>query len=245
MIFDCHTHWGYGFRQRDGSDPSAWWEMLSSGGITHAVVLPHAGLEDSRLIAEDNAAVANICRDRPNLIPFCTGNFFRPKAAEEEINRDLSSGFRGVKIHPWLQGTSLSSAGVDAIIECAAHHGAPVLLHDGTPAFSLPSQAAMLARRHPEATIILGHCGLYEHWREAIDALRLTPNLWGCVCGPYSAGMRELLRCCDLDRLIWGTDFGYTLHDCVGYRMRSFSQAVPDDRKQEAIFEKNPRRLFS
>jgi uncharacterized protein len=244
MIFDCHTHWGDVFRQRYGSDISDWWETLQRSEITHAVVLPHAGLEDSGLIVEDNDAVADVCRDRPHLLPFCTAHPFRAKAAVAEVERCLSAGFRGVKLHPWLQGLSLSSAGVDAIVECAAHYKAPVLVHDGTPPFSLPSQAAMLAKRHPEATILLGHCGLYEHWREAIDALRLTPNLWGCICGPYAAGVRELLQRCDLDRLIWGSDFGYTVHDCVGYRMRAFCGAVPDERQQAAIFTNNPQRLF-
>lgn len=244
-MIDCHTHWGYGFRQRFGCDSSEWWKVLADNGVTHAVVLPHSGLEDSRLIEEDNEAVATICRDRPNLIPFCTANAFRPATAATDIDRYLSSdGFRGVKLHPWLQGMSLSSPGVNAIVECAAHHQVPVLVHDGTPPSSLPSQVAMLARRHPDAMVILGHCGLYEHWREAIDALRLTPNLWGCVCGPPAAAVQELLRRCDIKRLIWGSDFGYSEHDCVGYRMRAFCHAVPNESQQAAIFNENPQRLF-
>ena len=126
----------------------------------------------------------------------------------------------------------------------AAQWNVPVLFHDGTPCYSLPSQIALLARRHPATSIILGHCGLFEHWREAIAAMRYAENLWGCLCGPQSAALSEILQRCDRQRLLWGSDFGFTLNDVIGYRLDLLKLLRLTDHDYETITARNPRRLL-
>jgi predicted TIM-barrel fold metal-dependent hydrolase len=246
MIFDCHTHWGNCFQDRDGLDPSRWLGVFDSHGVTHAVVLPFVGLLDSARIRQENDDVASVCRaSGGRMVPFCTVNTWFEADAAAELQRCFGTlGHRGVKFHPWLQGQTTASSGMDAACEIAGHFGVPVLFHDGTPPFSLPSQMALLARRHPNTRIVLGHCGLLEHWREAIAALNAAENLWGCLCGPHLEAMRQIVRRCDRTRLLWGSDFGFNFNDLIGYRLELMELMDLKDEQRAAIFHENPMRLL-
>jgi hypothetical protein len=245
MIFDCHTHWGECFRKRDGQDPNRWIEMFARHGVTCALVLPFAGLLDAGKIRADNDDVLAVCaKSSGRMIPFCTVNSWFIEEATAEFERCLTHGFRGIKFHPWLQGQPVNSAGMDAICDLAASAGVPVIFHDGTPPYSLPSQIALLARRNPRTQFILGHCGLLEHWREAAMALNSTGNLWGCLCGPHAAGVAHLIRHCDTTRLLWGSDAGFTLDDAIGYRLGLMDVVGISDRVKQSILSDNPKRLL-
>jgi predicted TIM-barrel fold metal-dependent hydrolase len=247
VIFDCHTHWGDCFRHRDGRNPAQWLGTLDPHGITHAIVLPFASLLDAGRIRADNDDIAAVCAaSGGRMIPFCTVNTWFVDEAVTELTRCLGTlGHRGVKFHGWLQGQSASSPGMDEVCEIAAQHDVCVLFHDGTPPYSLPSQIALLALRHPRTQIVLGHCGLLDHWREAIAAMNAAPNLWGCLCGPHVAGMREILRRCDTQRLLWGSDFGFTFSDVIEYRLGILETLGLSDSLRRAILSDNPARLLS
>jgi predicted TIM-barrel fold metal-dependent hydrolase len=245
VIFDCHTHWGDCFQKRDGRDPRRWLEIFDRRGVTHAVVLPFAGLLDAGKIRADNDNVLAACANSAGrMIPFCTANSWFADEALAEFERCLAAGIRGIKFHPWLQGQPVNSAGMDAICERAGAANVPVIFHDGTPPYSLPSQMAVLARRHPRTQFILGHCGLFEHWREAAAALNAAENLWGCLCGPHAAALHELTLRCDRTRLLWGSDAGFTFADAVGYRLELLDAIGIDEQTKHAILQDNPMRLL-
>lgn len=243
---DCHTHWGRCWQTESGDDPSAWIQHARSYGVSHAIVLPHVGLEHAGRIASEHDHMAVICaRSEGMMQPFCTACVREPDEALSEVRRCLEQlKFRGVKFHPWLQGCSVSSPTMDAIAELAAAFDVPMLFHDGTPPFSLPSQIALLAQRHPRTKIILGHSGLYEHFREAAAAVRSTENLWACLCGPHLAGMRHVIDRCPLERLLWGTDVGYSMADVHRYRVPLMADLKLTDAQQIAIYSENPRQLL-
>jgi uncharacterized protein len=209
-------------------------------------VLPFSGLCDDTRLEQENSDLAAVCAaSNGRMVPFCTVNPFCRDKAVAEFQRCVERlAVRGLKLHPWLQGAAPNSPVVDELCEMAAQWKIPVMFHDGTPCYSLPSQIALLARRHPATTIILGHCGLFEHWREAIAAMKYAENLWGCLCGPQVAAASELVRRCDLQRLLWGSDFGFTLTDVVGYRLGLLDLLQLRDDEYETIVAHNPRRLF-
>jgi predicted TIM-barrel fold metal-dependent hydrolase len=234
------------YRSGNAYDPSKWLQCLDRHGVTHAFVVPLAGLVDAGKVARDNDTVAQVCaRSDGRMIPFCTVNPGETGEALTELHRCLEVlSFRGIKLHPWLQGVSPSSPVVDQICELAGQHHVPVLFHDGTPPFSLPSQIAMLARRHPGTRFILGHLGLLEHWREAIAAMNHADNLWGCLCSPHIAAMKALVRRCDRNRLLWGSDHGFKLTDVIGYRLGLIDLLDLSDDDRDAILCRNPSRLM-
>jgi uncharacterized protein len=245
MIVDCHTHWGDSYQGRDGLDPANWLSVWDSHGVTHGVVMPIEGLVNAARIAQDNDNIAAVCaRSGGRMIPFGSVLPAAGPAALTELERCLGVlKLRGVKFHPWLQGISIMTPEMDRICELAASYGVPILLHDGTPPNSMPAQAAVLARRHPNVTLVLGHCGLFEHWREAIAAMDYAENLWGCLCGPQVTALREIVRRCDLDRLVWGSDHGFA-SELVGYRLEMLDLVGLSDAQREAILSVNPRRLL-
>jgi uncharacterized protein len=248
VIVDCHAHWKPGLRSANGRDPSDWLSVLDRHGVTHAVVVPNEALADDTKIRRENddvAAAAAAAAAAGRMIPFCTVKPAMGEDAAAEMRRCIETlGHRGLKLHPWLQGIKLNAPEVDRLCEMAARYEVPVLVHDGTPPSSLPSQVALLARRHPRTVFILGHCGLFEHWREAIAALDYAENLWGCLCGPHRAGLAEVVRRCDRRRLLWGSDFGFGDNDPVGYRMDLLKSLNLGEADMRTILCDNPIRLL-
>jgi predicted TIM-barrel fold metal-dependent hydrolase len=246
LIFDAHTHWSDSWQLPDRTDPSRWLSVWDRHGIAAGAVCPLAGLENDRRLSQDNEEVAAAAaRSVGRMIPFCTVNPYAGGDAVHELercHRDLK--MRGLKLHPWLQGFSLGHPAVDLLCEAAEAFQMPILFHDGTPCFSLPSQVAWLARRHPRVTFVLGHCGIFQHWREALAAMRYTENLWGCLCGSYTAALREIVRRGDTSRLLWGSDHGFGTSDLVGYRLKLLDLTGLTPQQQQAIHWENARRLL-
>lgn len=246
MIVDCHTHWGRDWQDQYGADPAAWLDILDHHDVTHAVVLPEKGLFHAGKIEENHDEIAAVAaRASGRMIPFCTANvWFRDDALRQVTTALGSQGFRGIKFHPWIQGASVSTPVMDEICEIAAEYDVPILFHDGTPPFSLPSQIALLAQRHPNTKIILGHSGLFEHWREAIAAMHSAPNLWGCLCSPHVGAISEIIRQCGTERIVWGSDFGFKTPDIVGYRLRMLDLLGLNASQITEILSENPWRLL-
>lgn len=245
MLIDCHTHWGICWADRDGHDPSRWLETLDRHDVTHAVVLSHRGLVLESEAARDHDDIAAACaRSGGRMIQFASVHTGQGAAAVAEAERMIDKhGARGLKFHPWIQGQSVSQPTMDALAELAAARDVPLYFHDGTPAYSMPSQMAGIARRHPRTKVVLGHCGLLELWREALDALRL-PNVWGCLCGPHTEAIRQFLNRADRSRLMWGSDFGFGWADPIDYRLGMFKAMKIDDATWQAIMADNPARLL-
>lgn len=245
MIVDTHTHWGRAWIEQAVDDPAEWLAVLDRYGVTHAVVMPEIGLMDPGRIAADHDLIAAACaKSGGRMLPTCTAFPYFREEALIELERRLHQGFRGLKFHPWLQGLPVSLPAMDEVCELAARFDVPIIFHDGTPAYSLPSQIVLLAQRHPRTQIVLGHSGLFEHWREAAAAMAAADNLWACLCGPHLAGLRHLVRQCDPLRLLWGSDFGFGLADPIAYRLALFDEIGLTPAQRTAILDDNPRRLL-
>jgi len=246
MIIDCHTHWHSDWSGSDSTDPSRWLAVFDRGGIERAVVLPTDGLMDDTLLQRDNDQIAKTCeRSGGRMIPFCTVNIWQGKRALEELDRCIHVlKFRGIKFHPWLQASPVNHPVMDEVCERAQAADIPILFHDGTPPFSLPSQIGLLAKRHPGTKMILGHCGLLEFWEEAIMVLQRCENVWGCLCSPHPGAMKELVRRAPLERLCWGSDFGFGTFDLVAYRFGLFRTLRLSDAVENRILRENPASLF-
>jgi predicted TIM-barrel fold metal-dependent hydrolase len=183
------------------------------------------------------------------MVAFATVDPRDPGAGAEVERCVREHGMRGVKLHPWLQGFSAHNPGLQDLCEAVAELGIPILFHDGTPPFSTPLQLATLARRHPRTTIVLGHGGLHDLWREAIAAVATTENVHLCMCGAPGYAMRAIVARCPLERLLFGTDAGLLRPEPVQryarLRIRQLDELGLDAAEREAILEVNPRRLLA
>jgi len=242
-VIDFHVHQPAGAAY----DALAYVAVMDELGVDVSVVFTYEGLLRPSAAANDSVA-AWVAAAPQRLVAFATVDP-RDPGAGAEIERCVGGlGMRGVKLHPWLQGFSAHDPGLGPVCETAGRLGVPVLFHDGTPPFSTPLQLATLARRHPETAIVLGHGGLHDLWREAIEAVLTTANVHLCMCGTPGYAMRAIVARCPLDRLLFGTDAGLRPEPRQRYavlRVRQLGELGLDDTQRTAILETNPRRLLA
>jgi predicted TIM-barrel fold metal-dependent hydrolase len=151
---------------------------------------------------------------------------------------------RGVKLHPWLQGFSPLEAYVEPVARACAELGVPMIFHDGTPAYSTPLQLGLLAERHPDLTVILGHSGLLDLWPEALAAAQRHDNVWLCLCGPPTSGLRHLVDGVPHDRLLFGSDAGFGPDYQVRHRLEQLRSLGLPQPSLDAILGGNAVRLL-
>jgi uncharacterized protein len=242
-VIDFHVH------QPAGAPYSA--EEFVAGmdelGVDISVVFTFAGLKRPSATANDSVAEW-VAAAPERLVAFSNVDPRDPDAAAEIERCTRQLGMRGLKLHPWVQGFSAHEPGLDAVCETAAALGIPILFHDGTPPFSTPLQLATLARRHPRTTIVLGHGGLHDLWREAIAAVNSADNVHVCLSGTPGYAMRAIIARCPLDRIVFGTDAGLRPEPVQRYavlRIRQLDELGLDAAQREAILVTNPRRLLA
>jgi uncharacterized protein len=242
-VIDFHVHQpaaaAYGARE--------YLAVMDELGVDVSVVFTYEGLLRPTAAANDSLA-AWIAVDTDRLVAFATVDPRDPGAGEETERCVREHGMRGVKLHPWLQGFSAHDPGLQHVCETAGSLGIPILFHDGTPPFSTPLQLATLARRHPRTQIVLGHGGLHDLWREAIEAVLTSENVHLCMCGTPGYAMRRIVARCPLERLLFGTDAGLRPEPRQRYavlRVRQLRELGLEDGQREAILVTNPRRLLA
>ncbi len=242
-MIDFHVHQPSG----EAYSPEAFVAGMDALGVDVSVVFTYDGLKLPSAAANDSLA-AFVAFAPERLVAFSTVDPRDPSAAAEIERCTTAHGMRGVKLHPWIQGFSAHEPGLDAVCDAAAALGIPVLFHDGTPPFSTPLQLASLAVRHPRTAVVLGHGGLHDLWREAIQAVVTTENVHLCMCGTPGYAMRAIVARCPLERLLFGTDAGLRPEPVNRYaelRIRQLDELGLTDAQREAILATNPRRLLA
>lgn len=245
MIIDCHTHWGLAWEERDRGDPRQWLATLDCHGIDRAIVYGHANLHRLDWCRVDNDLLHRLCdASRDRMVPI--GTVWLQMGAEtlDEARRCLEQlGMKGLKFHPWLQGSSVVSPVMDDLCRLAAEYHVPLFFHDGTPCYSLSEQIAGLALRFSSTKIVLAHSGMLWNWRSALFHADI-PNLWFCLCGPTLLAMEIFARRAPPTRLLWGSDFGFGLADAIEYRLGLARRACIPDPIREQMLGANAQRLL-
>jgi hypothetical protein len=247
-MIDFHVH--QPAARADGTLPyeaSDYASYVASLGVTRSVIFTFDGLSRPGPAANDSLA-AFAAEGGDAFVTFATVDPHDPDASAEIERCVRERGMRGIKLHPWVQGFSPQAPGVDAICETAAALRIPVLFHDGTPPWSTPLQLGALAQRHPRTTVVLGHGGLHDLWREAIAAVEAAPNLYVCLCATPAYAMRAILTRLPADRVVFGTDGGLAPEPAQRYvalRIRQLDLLDLDEARVRAILHDNPERLLT
>ena len=211
-IIDTHTHFpGTVFGGSHPKSGSQLREEFEAEGLSAAWIMTLDGLVEKP--ARHNDLLAEGVRDHLDFfVPFCTVSPNEgTDAALAELDRAVGDlGMRGLKLHSWLQAFSLMHPAVLPILQKAGDLGLPVLLHDGTPPYSTPLQIAFMAEKVPETTIILGHAGFDDLYEDAIVACLRHPNIYLCLCAISAGHIQEVIRRCPADRLLFGSDSGFS-----------------------------------
>ena len=64
------------------------------------------------------------------------------------------------------------------------------------------------------------------------------------MCGVPAVAIREYVARCDRSRLLWGSDFGFSYGDRIGYFLGMLHAVGLSDEVLQAVLEDNPRRLL-
>jgi len=160
----------------------------------------------------DNDSVLEAARAHPDrFIPFAFLNASLGAEAQDEFDRTIDAGARGVKLHPWLHDYRLTDA--LPLLQRCEERGLPVLAHLGLgPA----EDVAEVLDKLPRLNLVLAHGGIphFEKlWR--LPRVRFDVALPALVS---QSTVRRLLAAVGPDRVLFGSDAPAGIRDGHGHR---------------------------
>jgi hypothetical protein len=238
-IFDAHTHIG------DYYDIDA--AMSADGLITY---MKEYNIRYSAVSAVtkdmygDNNRVAEAFKKYPDqLLGLAHIDPSAGESALAEVERCLRLGFRGLKLHPHYDAYMVfDSKLVFPVLEKAAHHRLPILVHTGTPPMTTPIHVGYLAQHFPEIKFICGHMGFGDSSYEAPEAGEMAENVYMDLTAASVHSMIErAIKRLGAERFVWGTDQPYLTF--IGEFFKLLSLRIPDEDKRKILWE-NPKRIY-
>ena len=226
----------------DGSLGSAI-RLMDEAGITRCAA--HSVATTAHQVESINGFVLNAWREYPDrIIPFAAMHpgVEHPHEVAEQI---LNAGFRGIKLHPEIQGFRIDAPEVlDMLAPFAGR--IPVLVHAGDYRYdnSSPDRLKHVMREFPGLTLICAHLGGWTVWEEAASQLP-GENIWVDTSSALFALSPEraaqIIRSYGTDRVVYGTD--YPMWSPVS-EMQRFERLPLTDAEREKILWTNHLRLF-
>lgn len=217
MLLDAHVHVGirrqiWGIKKNTAEMQIAKMDEL---GIDKAFIFsPASGLAKPEDFREGNDFVAEAMARYPErLLAFAIVTPMHFEQAVEELDRCLGElGFWGIKLQPTGHGFyPIDSPLLDPIIEKGIQYDVPILIHtDFNSKIATPYQLAALAKRFPEAKIIMAHMGMDPDLIHFVPGIvRDLPNVYCEIsCTPDLPGAVVKLPVTTLgaSRVIFGSD---------------------------------------
>lgn len=249
MIIDTHTHlldgdWLCDFHEMPTAD-----SLLAAQerfGVSQMWMSSTGALADD--FTRYNRLLYDITRHAADrFVNFASASLYYGDRAIDELKRCMEEyGFGGIKVHYWMQGSTVHSAATAKMMELSIRYNVPVLFHDGTPPTSETLQIAYLAKCYPEAKVILGHSGMFDTFCSAIDACNLYDNIYLCISASPIADVNEICKNAREDRLLFGSDYGAgPTEDVFWDRFDAIEYGCSDPALKEMIFYKNAQALIN
>ena len=165
--------------------------------------------------------------------------------AAGEIDRAVSLGLRGIKLHPDFQKFAIDDERAFSIYE-AAEGRLPILFHTGDfrYEYSNPARLARVLDRFPKLLAIGAHFGGWSEWDEAARVLAGRGVYVDTSSSLYAVPpehARELIGCFGADHVLFGTD--YPMWD-PGEELARVAQIGLSPEETEMIMHGNAERLL-
>lgn len=160
------------------------------------------------------AALAELSRSHGFLTVGFAGMHQDYADMEGEVNRAVSLGMKGVKIHPDIQEVDIDDPRLLRLYEILAGR-LPLYLHmgDDRPQYRF-SEARKLARvmeTFPKLEVVAAHLGGYKAWEDATELLAGRENLWYDTSSALWAMTPEyaerLIGVLGSENIMFGTDY--------------------------------------
>jgi predicted TIM-barrel fold metal-dependent hydrolase len=162
-----------------------------------------------------------------------------------ELDRVISLGLKGIKLHPEFQGFAIDDAEMMPLYK-TVEGKLPILMHmgDENKDSSHPSKLAAVLDRFPRLTVIAAHLGGYQMWDEAIRSLNgrtIYVDTSSALFALEPSEAARIIRSYGIERVLFGTDYPMWDH------MEEFDRFMKldlTDEEREAILWKNAARLL-
>lgn len=168
------------------------------------------------------------------------------EAISEEVDRVISLGFKGIKLHPDFQRFNIDGENMIPIYR-AVEGRLPILMHmgDEKKTYSRPRRLARVLDIFPNLTVIAAHMGGYMRWDEAAEFL-IGRDLYFDTSStlPFisRSEMVDMIRGHGAERIIFGVDYPMWTHEDELERLYGLGL---DDEELELILEKNACRVLN
>jgi uncharacterized protein len=234
MIFDAHMHVGdFGPMMNVGIDTAVLAQLMRDHEIDGGVVF-----------APDASLVEQAMAEIPGLYGLVWANPKIPGYVEETARLLEDPRFRGIKLHPTLDGFHPNDPSIHPLMQLLAERDLPVLIHCGHPVFSLPWSIEELIVAFPHVKVILGHMGHCNviYINGAIDVAERNAKVYLETSGmPMPTKIREAVERVGPERVLFGSDIPFH-HPKIEIDRVRLAGLAPED--EQCVLSTSARALF-
>ena len=219
LVVDAHNH--VGIRPGAAQTGPELVAKMDAAGVDRAVIFPFV---EGNFTNDAVREAALACPSR--LIPYCAVNPWQADAVTELRRCVLEWGFKGLKLHPTINGFHLSDPRlVDPLFEEAAALFIPIIAHGASDLYNSPPEFAEMARRHPKVRLLMAHMGFFWSVDQAIAYAKTLPNLLLETSRAPIFEIATAVRELGPDKVVWGTDSPFVDYE---WEFRKMERCSPD-----------------
>ena len=255
MAIDMHVHLSVAPDGKVLCGPEGLLSIMDKNAVSGSVMMSLMGLFSNFTDHKtENTAIAEFCKKAPGrFYPSFTVNPLSSEEAVDEVKRCVNElNVKILKLHPWLQGFSITYEQMDKVAEVCQELGVTILFHDGTPPYATPLQEARLAREYPELKIVSGHSGLNDLWTDAVLAAKRYPNYYLSFCGSTTGQMQQIVDQIPPEQICVGSDLilGAKMdfcddEDAMWFRWQAWRKVKVSDEAREIIENQTAKKLLN
>ena len=192
-----------------------------------------------------NNFIAQSVSENEELIGFGTIHPDFPDISEE-IDRIISLGLKGIKLHSDFQRFGIDDEKAFSIYE-AAEGRLPILFHlgDEHSDLSSPERLLKVVKKFPKLTAIGAHFAGWSMWDRAEKALAGTGIYVDCSSSLYALSPEraaELIHKFGAEKVLWGTDFPMWNYSD---ELTRFDKLPLSERERQMILGENALKLLT
>ncbi len=217
--------------------------VMDEAGITRCCA--HCVATTSHQVDRINEFVRSAWQRYPDrIVPFAAMHpaLKHPAATAEAV---IAAGFRGVKLHPEIQGFDIDAPKVLDMI--APFEGRlPLLVHCGDYRYdnSSPERLKHVLRAFPKLTLVCAHLGGWTVWQKAARELageNVYVDSSSSLFALNPAEAVRIMRAYGIGRVLYGTDF--PMWNPTGELKRFDALPLTEDERRKILWE-NHLQLF-
>lgn len=238
MIIDTHTHLYKEFTGVEALPIERFVEILQNQNVSKAWCFTLEGFYGNHKEANDR--LYRLTKLYPEmLIPFCT---VAPQTEDvlKEMERCADKlGMKGLKFHTWLQAFTPTHPLMPPVVKKCVELGWPIVCHDGTPPYASSFQIAYLASLNPKVKVILGHSGLHDLWKEALEAAKAYPNVYLSTCGADYWALKVMVKEVGAKRILFGSDHPFGGEESLWVELETVFRLPISEEEKNLILGEN------